>query len=203
MGSQVANCNTKLNITVSLKRTDSADPYIHWNSGVFFKTTTDFSSKVISGYWAAYNKCRTDANGRCTGNAADPVGLAVLWRLDGVNLATNTGNGSLLCSAQAPVVEGGVNAIKIVSDGSSHSFSVNGKSVCTVNDATYSTGGVMLGAAMGSSGNQSISFNSVSLQSIGSGSAIASSQAYRVMNPATLAPPSIAANASVAGSRSP
>ena len=44
------------------------------NSGLVLKRTLDYPNRGVSGYWIAYNKCRTNNSGTCTGDAADPPG---------------------------------------------------------------------------------------------------------------------------------
>lgn len=145
VGTSVDNCDKSLQVIANMIRIDPGVPgmTIFANSGIFFKSTLDYKNRLVSGYWLAYNRCPTDSDGNCTGDPKDPPGQAVFWRATDFNLETDTGGGTLFCQVQAPVNVGAVNTIKIVSHGSSHSYYLNNKLVCTVNDATYTVGPVM------------------------------------------------------------
>jgi hypothetical protein len=96
---------------------------------MILKADVDQNTKSVTGYWFAYNHF----NG----------GDAVIFRLDGFNLATNTGSAALLCrKMNAPVVVNGVNTLKVVSNGPTHKFFLNGTLVCSATDATYLAGSI-------------------------------------------------------------
>jgi hypothetical protein len=123
------NCNQKLTVTMKMKRVDNQNTTRHWNSGMILKADVDQNTKSVTGYWFAYNHF----NG----------GDAVIFRMDGFNLATNTGSAALLCrKMNAPVVVNGVNTLKVVSNGPTHKFFLNGTLVCSATDATYLAGSI-------------------------------------------------------------
>ena len=183
IGSSVANCNSALQVIASMTRIDPGTT-IFSNSGLVLKTTLDYPNRGISGYWIAYNKCRTDDAGTCTGDAADPPGQAVLWRLDNFNFASNSGGASLLCVKQSAVKVNGLNTVKVVSNGSSHTYHLNGNLVCTVNDATYARGPVMAAAFIASSGGHAYQLETFSIKSMD----VAPPLTAGIMDPASLAP---------------
>ncbi len=185
IGSSVANCNTKVEVTASVTRTDPGTTTFS-NSGVFIKTTLDHATKNISGYWIAYNKCRTDSGGICTGNASDPPGQAVFWRATNYNFVSNSGGATLLCQVQSSVNVNGLNTVRVVSNGPSHSYFLNGNLVCTVNDATYATGPIMAAAFIAADGGHAYQVDSFSVKAIGAGTL--PPVAPSVMDPASLAP---------------
>lgn len=106
---------------------------------------------------------------------------------------------SLLCLAHAPIVVNGFNTIRVVSDGSSHSVFLNNQFVCTVNDATYVAGGVMLGAVFRDPiAGHSLAYDFLTIQSIGSNEP--TTGAVAVMDPAAMAPMTAPANMFIMGS---
>lgn len=180
IGTSADNCNKSLQITATMSR---IDPGTIWfsNSGIIFKTSINYPAKQVTGYWVAYNKCRTDSDGICTGNDSDPPGQAVFWRLNSFN------SGTLLCQKQAAVNVNGFNTVKVVSRGSSHSYYLNGKLVCTVNDATNPTGPVMAAAFIAAGGGHAYEVDSLNVTSFDTAPA-ASPEEEAVMDPAALMP---------------
>lgn len=202
VGSHVANCNTALKINARLQRVDAqADPLgLHWNSGIMFKTTTNFTDETVSGYWVAYNKCRTNASsGNCTGLPEDKPGQAVFWIISGFNHETGgVVSASLRCQQFIPIVVGGFNTIKVVSNGSSHTHYLNGKLVCTVTDGTYASGGITLDAFFPNPATgHSLAFDSVTTQSIGSNAPLAADAGVVTMDPASMAPVATPSNMNI------
>ncbi len=187
VGSYVANCNTKLEVTARLRRVDAqSDPLgLHYNSGIIIKARPFYTTETVVGYWLAYNKCRTNSSGVCTGDLGDPPGQAVFWSAV-LNLETGSTAGTLLCAKGVPIAVGGYNTIRVVSNGSSHSYYLNGTLVCTVTRADFASGGVMLTALMPSPATgHSLAYDSLTIQSIGSN---APDEGDTVMDPASLAP---------------
>ncbi len=203
VGSHVANCNTRLSILSKLRRVDAqTNPTgFHWNSGIMFKAQANFTNETISGYWVAYNKCRTNAiSGACTGNAADKPGQAVFWRIADFNHENGGASSlSLLCVKHIPITVSGLNTIRVVSDGTSHSYFLNNRLVCTVSDATYVAGGITLDAFFPNPATgHTLAFDFLTIQSIGSNAP--TSEVSAVMDPAALAPVRTPAGMSVMGS---
>ncbi|MGQ0484891.1 MAG: S8 family peptidase [Hyphomicrobiales bacterium] len=207
VGSHVANCNTALTITTRLRRVDAqTNPLgFHWNSGIMFKTTTNFTNETVSGYWVAYNKCRTNASsGSCTGATADKPGQAVFWIINSFNHETGgAASSSLRCQKHVPIAVSGFNTIRVVSNGSSHSYYLNNILVCTVIDATYAAGGVTLdGFFPNPATGHSLAYDFLTIRSIGSNAPAAAGEGDAVMDPAAMAPVAAPANMSVMGSAS-
>jgi len=160
----VANCNKNLTIEAKIS---AIQPFDWLNEfGVLFKARIDYGTFVASGYFASYNACRTNKMGECTQDSGDPIGQALFYRIDNGNLKKSyKGGWTLLCSAQAPENVSGFNTVKIVSNGSSHSYYLNGTLACTVNDATYVAGRVMLGG-YSTNPSQPLKINSVTITSM-------------------------------------
>jgi subtilisin family serine protease len=199
---QVANCNTKLQVTARLRRIDP-DPDQHWNSGIFFKTTTDFRNRRVAGYWAAYNDCPTNSAGVCTDSTLNPPGQAVLWRIDSLDFDSNfTLSQTLLCVDNVPIALGGYNVIRVVSNGPSHSYYLNNRLVCTVNDTNHASGAVLLAGAMPETVvGHYMAFDSAALQAIGTGErAPAGVVAASAMDPSAYAPTTAPSGMSIFGS---
>jgi subtilisin family serine protease len=193
LSTYTANCNTKLEVTAKLRRTDNGS-FLGFNSGIIIKTTANFDNETVSGYWFSYNYCRNADNGDCGGDPARPPGQAQVWRLDNFDVATGNGLGSVrLCRKAVAVSVGGFNTIRVVSDGRSHSYFLNNNLVCKVNDATYATGGVMLGAFLPNPvAGHSVAYDTVTIKAIGRGEA--RDESSIVMDPAAFAPVAAAAN---------
>ena len=112
-----------------------------------------------------------------------------------MSFASNSGSWKLLCKAQAPVNVGGSNTLKVVSNNGTHTFSLNGKTVCTVRDTTYTVGPVMAAAYVASSTGQAYFLNNLTIQSLDS-NATANGQA---IDPEAYAPQTIPPGVSPAG----
>jgi len=192
VGSQVANCNTKLQVTARLRRVDpQPDPLgQHYNSGIFIKTTANYTDETVSGYWLAYNKCPTNSAGMCTGAVTDTPGQAVMWWVNSLNLETGLAAGSaLLCQEHVPINVNGYNTIKVISAGNLHTYFLNDIRVCTGDDFTYFSGGVMLNGFMPNpSTGHSLAFDFLTIQSIGSNAPSIANEGDTVMDPASMAP---------------
>ena len=196
IGSAVASCNTALEVVASMTRTDPGTTLFS-NTGVFLKTTLDYATKVVSGYWFAYNKCRTNEFGTCTGEPEDPPGQAVVWRASNFNFNTNSGAATNLCTKQSSVNVNGLNTVKVISNGASHTFRLNGKLVCTVNDATYASGPVMAAAYIADAGGHAYQVDSFSVKPLDAG---ALPSVVSLMDPASAAPKPAPAGMSPLGS---
>ena len=202
LGSHVANCNTRLTITARMKRVDPQSDFA-WNSGLMFKSSANFMYNTVSGYWAAYNKCRLDtvAN-ECSTNTAIQEGMAVLWRIfDFDHNTSGVYSAALLCMKSTPVNVDRYNTIRVVSDGASHSYYLNDKLVCTVNEATFAAGGVTLnGFFPGPAAGHHLQFDAVSIQSIGAND-VADTSGAEVLDPAAVAPVTTPASHTIMGIR--
>ena len=185
VGTSVENCNHSLEVSAKMKRVDPGSTFFS-NSGILFKSQLDYAAHKVSGYWAAYNNCPTDTSGHCSGSASDPPGQALFWRLDNYDFENNSGTATLLCAKRAPVVVGQLNTVDIVSLGSSHTYSLNGKAICAVNDATYTAGAIMTAAFIASAGGQAYAVDYV--HTVSRDSAKAAAAAALVMNPAEFIP---------------
>lgn len=185
-----ANCNTRLSVTARVKRSESnIDPpkskeaAYYYNSGLFLKAKLNYTTEIMSGYYIAYN------------NLPDPVtnvaGQAVMYRFTNANLVTARGTVLALCAKHVPVNVGNYNTIQVVSNGASHTYSLNGKEVCTVNDALYKSGAVGVTAAFpaGVSGHQFL-VDSLKIQSLGGGSPHPGASTT-TMDPAAMALPGV------------
>jgi hypothetical protein len=189
----VNNCNNSLEITIRLKRvepTPASAPRI-WNSNVFIKTFADPFSHRVDGYVFGFNKqLNTTTNRR---------GLVYAYRAYNCDLddAENnfcaddmqTGN----CGARSfPIVVNGYNTMKIVSQGSSHSFYFNGALFCQATDTFYPYGGVLISAARPDPGTgHTLQIDSVQIKSLDTTPAMATAtlSEMAVMNPAEFANP--------------
>lgn len=198
VGSSTANCNQSLDVSATMTRIDPGTT-VFSNSGLVLKSRLDFVNKVVSGYWLAYNKCPTDSSGKCTNSATDPAGQAVLWRIDSANWGSGSGAGSLLCQVQASVNVSGQNTVHAVINGSSISYFLNNKPVCTVSDATYTAGPVMAAAYIASSGGHAYEVNQLSIKSLDKAAILTASEAP-LLDAAALRPKMPPAGMSVAAS---
>ena len=197
IGSSVANCNSKIQVIASMTRVDPGTTVF---SNLVFKSTISYPSKAVSGYWIAYNKCRTNTSGVCTEDPADKPGQAVFWRLSGYSFETNSGGATLLCVKHSPVKVNGLNTVRVVSNGSSHRYYLNGKLVCSVSDATYATGSILAAAYIAAAGGHAYQLDQ--LRSIGlDTAAIAEASPSVIMDPAALAPQALPAGLTPGGSQ--
>ena len=197
-GSSSANCNTMLSVTAQMKRVDSAKD-MHYNSGVFIKTSLDYQTRAVSGYWFAYNKSRKDPD-----DPESKPGQGVIWKVNGLNFASGSGSGNLLCYQYVPITVNGYNTIRVVSSGSAHSFYLNGKLVCSANDSTYASGPVMVGSFGPGGGGHSFMINSLRTQTIGVNSPeITTSSEATLMDPASMMPTTSYLGISPVGVREP
>lgn len=197
IGTSVNNCNGSLQAIASMTRVDPGTT-IFSNTGIVFKSTIVYPTSLVSGYWLAYNKCRTNTSGVCTGDPDDPAGQAVFWKLTGYSFAANSGGATLLCTKQSPVRVNLLNIVKVVSRGSSHSYYLNGRLVCTVSDATYARGPVMTAAYIASSGGHAYQVDYLNVTSLDR--ATSAEFAGEVMDPAAFAPKATPAGMSPVGS---
>lgn len=183
VGTSVDSCSHSLEVTAKMTRVDPGKTFFS-NSGIIFKSQLDYAARKVSGYWVAYNNCPTDTSGKCSGNSSDPPGQAVFWRLDSYDLVSNSGTATLLCAKRANVIVGKLNTVNIVSNGSSHTYSLNGSAICTVNDATYPDGPIMTAAFIATAGGQAYAVDYLHTISRDT----AKSPSAMVMNPAEFAP---------------
>jgi subtilisin family serine protease len=179
--SSVANCDSKLDVTVNLRRVDPtpADPSnplntIEYNSGIWLKTTLDAAAHTVSGYLFTFNAAYW-----CSG-PVDPVdhkckapnqikrGQGEIFRITRSNADTgNADAGLLLCYKNTPITVGGFNTLHIVSNGSSQTLYLNGALVCTVNDATFVAGPAVLAAYIPTStAGHVVQVNTVTIKSL-------------------------------------
>lgn len=195
-GSSVANCNTALQVTARMRRVDTSTT-TNWNSGVFIKTALNYQTEAVAGYWMAYNKGKEKPD--------DPLskpGQGVIWRLDGLNFETGAWSGALLCSKYVPITVNGYNTLRVVSNGSSHSFYLNGKLVCSATNATYASGPVMVGGYAPAAAGQSFSVDYLSTTTIGVNSPVdTASDDEAVMDPTTFMPTKLPAGMTPRGNQ--
>ena len=85
-----------------------------------------------------------------------------------------------------PVNVGGYNTIKVVINGSRHSYYLNGALVCTVNDNTYDAANVMLFGGPAYLATYGLKFDSVSIQAIGSNAPASAAQGVAVTRSSAL-----------------
>jgi subtilisin family serine protease len=163
----LGNCNNSLEITVRLKRVDPTPPSANfvWNTSVFFKTFADPVNQRVDGYVFGYNKqLNTTTNRR---------GQVFVYRAYNCDLRqsnpvcgwpVSAGN----CGARnIPIVVNGYNILKVVSQGSSHSFFFNGAPFCQATDSFYPYGGVLVAAARPDPGTgHTLQIDSVQIKSL-------------------------------------
>jgi subtilisin family serine protease len=195
IATSVDNCNSSLTVTASMTRIDPGTTFFS-NTGVLVKTSLNYDTHTMSGYWFAYNKCPTNVSGTCTASMSDPPGQAVIWRIDNADWLSGSGSGTLLCQHQASGVHvNGFNLVKVTSDGPSHTFELNGTQVCTANDATYTAGPVFAAAYIADAGGHAYQVNTMSIASHGDGA----SPVDEPINPASFKPKSTPPGMSPAG----
>jgi subtilisin family serine protease len=135
-------CAADVEVNARVRRTD---PDRMWNSGLFLFSRVD-DAKNMSGMWFAFS--RFDEFG-------EDKGYGVIWALDSWNGISSTGAARLLCeNREADVVRyQGWNNLRVVSQGGTHRFFINGSEVCSATDATFSLGEVAVVMASRSSGH--------------------------------------------------
>jgi len=171
-GSSTDNCNHSLEVTAIMERVDpnEATIQIFGNHGVIIKSQIDYSAeRKVSGYFVGYNDCPADSGGTC-GAGTDP-GLTFIFRLDSYSFTNNTGTATLLCRRHALSKPGGYNTVKVVSQGNTHTFSLNGKYACKATDATYTVGPVMVVTSFGEAKGQPFKVDKVTIKSLDSADA--------------------------------
>jgi subtilisin family serine protease len=171
VGSQVANCNTALQIIARMRVVNPCTDGCRL-TGIFFKTTTDFTKETVSGYFAAWMVANS---------------VQELMRFTDYNFATGVGTIVSLCRHSHNESDE-FNTIRVVSNGSKHSFYLNNTLVCTATDATYTTGDVML-AAMFPPDNvvgRRLDVDSVTIRALSAGAA--SDDVDPAMDPASFEP---------------
>jgi subtilisin family serine protease len=154
--SSVPNCDSKLDVTVTMKRIDRTVPNpadarftTVWNSGVWLKTTLDYGAETInSGYFFAFNKLWWCAESPPFGDPC-PSGIKqgnarILKTTSANNAETGTGMATLLCQKNMPIVVNGFNTLRIISNGSTHAFFLNGTLVCRTTDPAFTSGAVVV-----------------------------------------------------------
>lgn len=196
----VANCSGSFRAEAVMTRVDPEPDSLNFfpNAGIMFKTTVNQSTKTVSGYWVAYNKCRTNKDDVCTALPEDKPGVAVFWKMTNVDL-DGAGTGfELKCQKKAKVNVNRANVVKVVSNGSSHSYFLNGKLVCTVDDATYTTGPVIAASFVRETAGHSFRLDDLLTQSTDVGP-----PSPAVMDAEATAPMRIPAGATPAGSFAP
>jgi hypothetical protein len=184
----VADCNSRLEVIARMKRVDPNAPDTFYNTGLFIKSTFDYALETVSGYFFAFNKQINPAT--------QIAGQGVVHRAQNHKLDLGTGNDPIMCSKFMPINVGGFNTLRVVSDGSAHSFFLNGALVCTFSDATYSTGQVAI-AAFVNSGGHSLAVDYVRVKAIGRGKGASEEE---LMDPESFAAQAVAARGSLGGS---
>ena len=115
--------NTKLTVTARVRRVDPSTTY-SYNSGVFIKTSLDYQSDELSGYYMAYAKAKDPITGQ--------PGWGGIWKFDRMNFRTGGFSGGLrlLCYDYVPIKLNGYNTIRVEVEGRvTASISTTGRSV--------------------------------------------------------------------------
>lgn len=200
INSSVPNCDSKLDVTVRIRRVDPTPPNATdprntnvWNSGIWLKTTLDHGNETISGYYFAFNKAWWCAVATSPGQPCPAgqlkQGQGEIFRLTNSNAETGTVTGGvLLCWKNTPIVVNGFNTLRAVSNGSTHTLYLNGTLVCSVNDTVYTSGPAVLAAWIPSPTNGHVlQVDSVSIKSLDAVAAPASGS--EIIDPMALATP--------------
>jgi subtilisin family serine protease len=186
------NCGNSLEITIRLKRVDPtpASAAFIWNTNVFIKTFADPFSHRVDGYVFGFNKqlnTTTNRRGRVYALRAYNCDLDNTENFCAYPMTTgNCGERSF------PIVVNGYNTMKIVSQGSSHSFYFNGVLFCQATDSFYPYGGVLISAARPTPGTgHTLQIDSVQVKSLDTTPAMAAATPPEeaIMNPAAFANP--------------
>ena len=181
VAASVANCDARLEVSVRMRRVDPSTAF--YNTGIFVKSSLDHVNETVSGYQFLFNSV--------TNPSPTKPGEAVVWKINQQNLDTGawvSGSKVIGCEKDVEVNVNKYNTIRIVSDGATHSYYLNGKLVCTFSDATFSTGAVaIVGALPDPPTGHSISVDTVSIKPLGTVTSGAL-EASTMMNPAALAP---------------
>jgi subtilisin family serine protease len=128
--SSTPNCNENVTITSRLRRVWPAGQT--GLSGLLYKAQLSATNKTMHGYVAFIAR---DLPGN------DHTNNVVLYRFDGVNLQTDTGNATLLCNKDLDSITSGTYyTLKVVSTGGVHKVYVNNTLRCTATDYAYGTG---------------------------------------------------------------
>ena len=83
---------------------------------------------------------------------------------------------------------GGYNTIKVVSNGATHSYHLNGNLICTVNDNTYADGNVLLYGGPANLATHGLKFDSVSIEAIGPNTPASAARGVALTSEAFVAP---------------
>lgn len=132
--SSTASCNRKLEVTAKVRRVyekgKKGDPHYAPTAGVMLKSKLDYKTRTISGYYFSYLYLPRfpDQHAR---------GWAAIQRID-------AGSPTTLCDDNEDVEVNFLeeNTVRAVSEGSKHTFYLNGKLICSATDATYESGPV-------------------------------------------------------------
>lgn len=168
--SMVPNCSSNFTAESAMTRLGSSANFFP-NAGLMFKAKVSQSTKVVSGYWAAFNTCPTSPEGICDPENKKKFkrGQAVFWKMTNTDLDGAALGFELKCAKRGNVNVSGENVVKVVSNGSNHQFFLNGSLVCTVNDATYATGIVAPATFTQTAAGHSFKLNNLKLQSTDQG----------------------------------
>ncbi|QZN98301.1 S8 family peptidase [Chenggangzhangella methanolivorans] len=140
---EVANCSGSFTVEAAMRRVDpQVDRFA--SSGLFFKAKVNRATNAISGYFVSYNKCPTNDAGACTTDPEDKPGQLIVAKMVDFKFDGTGGSGASVCIRKAKVNVNKVNLLKVVTNGSSHRVFMNDVQVCAFEDATYSSGSIVL-----------------------------------------------------------
>jgi hypothetical protein len=137
--SAVANCNKSLSIEARIRRHSRFEKV--YGAALWFKAQLDFKKRQVSGYMAGYIPVDDPDHRR--------AGYAYIARFDQFDMDDRGSQGAaLICDSfdldPPPIVhDNGYNDIRIETNGSSHTYYLNGRQICTGDDATYSSGAII------------------------------------------------------------
>jgi subtilisin family serine protease len=150
VATSVANCNSKLQVIARIRRVDPSPGPAYYNSGIYIKSQLDHGAETVSGYQFNFNSvpyCLINPPPNPCPPAEVKRGQANVWKVTQQNLDTGAGVAfSLLCVKNIEVTANGFNVIKVISNGASHTYYLNNKLVCTINDAAFATGAITVAA---------------------------------------------------------
>jgi hypothetical protein len=128
--------------------------------------------------------CKANSGGHCDDDATAPRGLAQFYRINQQKASDGFPVRNTLCRKSHAINVSGYNTIKVVSNGATHSYYLNGALVCTVSDNTWPDGNVLLYGGPADLATYPVKFDSVTIESVGANAPAALVQGAAVMDPA-------------------
>ena len=166
VAAQAETCHTNVRVIARVQRQETANSG-YLETGVVVRAQSSFTEDYTSGYAAVYVSCRTNSTGHCDEDGTGPLGLALFYRINQQKASQGFPARFTLCRKGVAVNVGGYNTVKVVSNGATHSYYLNGNLVCTANDNTYDNGNVLLFGGPANLATKGLKFDSVSIQAIG------------------------------------